>query len=160
MLLIILLCSFLLDLHIFLLLCFSLNNFTVSSQLMHFSEKHHNCFSFTCRFNKIPSCYKYNPPLHHFPGCPYSSQRRAQRRSLRRNIFVTFAKSNAKALLTPPASKMQTRRRVLRPAGGFFCLRQAVMSSLYSFCTACYTVPPQFLYCLCTVPVSLPITNL
>ena len=113
---------------------------------MHFSEKHHNCFSFTCRFNKIPGCCKYTPLLYHFPGCPYSSQRRAQRRSLRRNIFVTFAKSNAKALLTPPASKMQTRRRVLRPAGGFFSLRQSVMPFLYMFSTACYTVPVPFLH--------------
>jgi hypothetical protein len=29
--------------------------------------------------------------------------------------FVTFVKSNAKALLTPEVSKMQTRKRVLRP---------------------------------------------
>lgn len=120
-------------------------------------KKHHNCFSFTCHFNKIPSCYKYNPHLYHFPGYPYSSQRRAQRRSLRRNIFVTFAKSNAKALLTPPASKMQTRRRVLRPAGGFFCLRQTVTSSLYSFSTACYTVPVPFLHSSSTAYDTVPV---
>ena len=120
-------------------------------------ESRRNCFSFTCHFNKIPGCCKYTPLLYHFPSCPYSSQRRAQRRSLRRNIFVTFAKSNVKALLTPPASKMQTRRRVLRPAGGFFCLRQTVTSSLYSFSTACYTVPVPFLHSSSTAYDTVPV---
>ena len=55
--------------------------------------------------------------------------------------------------MTPPASKMQTRRRVLRPAGGFFCLRQEVPAFFYSF-----SMPVMlFLYHTSTVPLLLMI---
>jgi hypothetical protein len=52
--------------------------------------------------------------------------------------FVTFVKSNAKALLTPAVSKMQTRKRVLRPAGSYsrgyatYCLPPAAPLHLNS----------------------------
>ena len=82
-----------------------------------------------------------------------------------REGFVTFVKSNAKALLTPTASKMQTRKRVLHPAGSYsrgyatYCLPPAAPLHLKSItCSLSYQSSQEYLYTLtginelCIVP--------